>query len=130
VALVRRYFQACSTGSAGEIAACFTADATIYDTNLEPVRGADAAGKFWVTVRRRWGGARWTVDGALAQGDDAACEWTMTGVARSDARPFRFRGSDHYRFEGDLIAEVRQYWTFDEAHLDTGLLGFCYPSDG
>jgi ketosteroid isomerase-like protein len=126
--LIRRYFEACSTGSSADIAACFTPDGVVYDTNLAPVKGAEAAGRFWVTVRRRWGGARWVVDHTVAEADDAACEWTMTGQAPGGGRPFAFRGSDHYRFEGDLIAEVRQYWTFDPDRLDTGLRGFPYPT--
>jgi ketosteroid isomerase-like protein len=128
--LIRRYFEACSTGSAAVIAGCFTPDAVVYDTNLAPVVGADAAGRFWVAVRERWGGARWQVDRVVAEGDHAACEWTMTGRAAADGRSFAFRGSDHYHFTGDLIAEVRQYWTFDPDRLDTGLVGFAYPSGG
>jgi ketosteroid isomerase-like protein len=126
--LIRRYFEACSSGSSADIAACFTAEAVVYDTNLAPVAGAERAAQFWLAVRRRWGGARWVVDHAVAEGDHAACEWTMSGRAPADGRPFAFRGSDHYRFEGDLIAEVRQYWTFDPARLDTGLVGFPYSA--
>jgi ketosteroid isomerase-like protein len=127
---MRRYFQSCSSGTAADVAACFTPEATIFDTNFPPVCGAEAVGKFWMLVRRRWGGARWTMDRAVAHGDDAACEWTMAGVMGSDGRTFRFHGSDHYRFDGDLIAEVRQYWTFDATRLDTCLLGFAYEDDG
>jgi hypothetical protein len=122
--LIRRYFAACSSGTPGQIAACLTEHAVIYDTNLAPVRGAAACGEFWVRVRQRWGGAHWYVDRGVAQGDDAACEWSMTGVA--EGRAFVFRGSDHYRFEGDLIAEVRQYWFFDNSRLTSGLLGYAY----
>jgi hypothetical protein len=122
--LVRRYFEACSSGSADEISACFGTDAVIYDLNLAPVRGARACGVFWVRVRERWGGARWTIDRIIAAGDEAACEWTMTG--RHGARPVRFRGSDHYHFDGDLISEVRQYWCFDDDRLVGGLIGYPY----
>ena len=52
----------------------------------------------------------------------------MTGIAPGDGRPFAFRGSEHYGFEGDLIAEIRQYWTFDPAILDTGLVDYPYPA--
>ena len=135
LALVERYFEACSRGSAETISACFTDDATIFDTNLPPVRGDVACGRFWTTVRSRWGGATWQVDHGIADGDDVACEWTMRGVA-DDGRPVTFRGSDHYRFEGDRIAEVRQYWVFDRGGLMSGLLDYPYgdpadrPADG
>ena len=125
LALVERYFEACSRGSAEAIAACFTGDATIFDTNLPPVRGDAACGRFWTTVRSRWGGARWRIDHGIADGDEVACEWTMQGVA-DDGRPVTFRGSDHYRFEGDRIAEVRQYWVFDREGLMSGLLDYPY----
>jgi hypothetical protein len=122
---IRAYFEACGRGSAADITSHFTAEAVIYDTNIEPVRGADAIGEMWVKVRERWGGARWTVDSVVAQGDAAAIEWTMTGVDPADQRPFAFRGSEHYRFDQrGLIAEIRQYWTFDRAILDTGLRGY------
>jgi ketosteroid isomerase-like protein len=129
IELIRRYFASCSSGTAGQIAACFTDDAVIYDTNLAPVCGAAACVDFWVRVRRRWDGARWQLDSGVEQGDDAACEWTMTGAAQG--RAVVFRGSDHYRFDGELIAEVRQYWTFDDSRLSTGLLGYAYqnPAD-
>jgi len=126
IELIRHYFASCSSGTAGEIAACFTDDAVIYDTNLAPVRGAVACGEFWVRVRRRWENARWQLDRGVEQDDDAACEWTMTGA--SQGREVVFRGSDHYRFEGKRIAEVRQYWTFDDSRLSTGLLGYAYEN--
>lgn len=127
--LLHRYFERCSSGPPQDIAACFTPEAAVYDTNIAPVRGAEAIGRFWVAVRERWGGARWELDTVLAYGDDAACEWTMHGTTPADGRPFVFRGSDHYGFEGELIAEVRQYWTFDPDHPNPGLDGFPYPSD-
>lgn len=93
----------------------------IYDTNLAPARGAGAIGDLWVLVREKWGGARWEVDSCVesADGSAAAIEWSMYGSEHG--RPFVFRGSEHYRFEGGLIDEIRQYWTFDPERLDTGL---------
>jgi hypothetical protein len=123
--LLERYFEACSGGTAEEIAACFTPGAVIFDTNLPPVHGDAACGRFWVKVRSRWGGATWNVDHALAAGDDAACEWTMRGAF--EGQPVTFRGSDHYLFEGDRIAEVRQYWVFDRHARRSGLRDFPYP---
>ena len=123
--LLERYFAACSGGTAEEIAACFTPGAVIFDTNLPPVRGDEACGRFWVKVRDRWGGATWHLDRGIVEGDDAACEWTMRGIAGE--RPVTFRGSDHYRFEGDRIAEVRQYWVFDRDGLTSGLRDYPYP---
>ena len=133
-ARIEAYFRACGEGTAAEIASHFTPGAVIWDTNVRPARGAEAIGKMWVKVRERWSGARWTVDSIVAEGDVAAIEWSMTGTApRSGLEPgkrFVFRGSEHYRFVGSLIDEIRQYWTFDADQLDTGLVGYDYNPSG
>lgn len=133
---ITAYFEACSTGSEAEIAAHFTPDAVIFDTNIRPTRDAEAIGATWVKVRERWLGAVWTVDSFVGDAAGAAIEWSMTGTEPEAERPFVFRGSEHYRFSDtptsdaptskNLIAEIRQYWTFDPLALDTGLLGYDY----
>lgn len=123
---ITAYFDACGSGTADEIAAHFTDDAVIYDTNIRPMVGSADIGATWVTVRERWGGARWTVDSIVSDGDTAAIEWSMTGTDPASSRAFVFHGSEHYRFEGseNLIVEIRQYWTFDPDRLDTDLIGY------
>ena len=121
---VRRYFEACSDGDAAAIASHFSDEAVIFDTNLRPVRGAVAIGAFWVKVRERWDGARWSVDTLVEQADAVAIEWTMTGS--KDGRSFAVHGSEHYRFDRGLIERINQYWTFDPERLDTGLVDFPY----
>lgn len=125
---ITAYFEACGAGNAAEIASHFTADAVIYDTNVRPMVTAAGIGADWVRVRERWQGARWTVDSIVSEGDAAAIEWSMTGTDPSTGRDFVFRGSEHYRFEptANLIAEIRQYWTFEPERLDTGLIGYPY----
>ena len=127
---IETYFEACGGGSAEDIASHFISGATIYDSNIRPITGNSAIGEMWVTVRERWQGARWHVDSFVGDADGAAIEWSMTGTDPSSGRAFVFRGSEHYLFERvdeNLIAEIRQYWTFDPDQLDTGLLGFSYP---
>lgn len=121
---IRAYFTSCNVGDAAEIAAHFTDGATIYDTNHAPVVGAEAIGAFWDRIRAQWSGAIWGVDTVVAEADTAAIEWHMAGTGTSG--PFVFRGSEHYAFDGDLIAEIRQYWTFDPAGTSSGLHGFPY----
>jgi ketosteroid isomerase-like protein len=123
---IRSYFDACSNGTAADIARCFTSDAVVYDTNLAPFRGAIAIGEGWVKIRSKWGGARWTVDSCVESGHVAAIEWSMHGTDTETLRTFTFRGSEHYRFDNELIAEIRQYWTFDRTRLDTGLRAYTY----
>lgn len=127
-ARIRAYFEACNGGSPSDLAAHFTAEAVIYDTNIPPVRGRDAIAASWSAIRDKWGGATWSVDSVVASADGAtaAIEWSMHGTDPRSGRSFVFRGSEHYRFVDTLIDEIRQYWTFDRERLDTGLIG--YPS--
>lgn len=122
------YFEACNGGDSAAVAAHFTVDAVIYDTNLPPMRGRDAIARGWSAIAAKWGGATWHVDSVVASADGAtaAIEWSMRGRDPRDGRAFVFRGSEHYRFVDGLIDEIRQYWTFDRDRLDTGLID--YPS--
>lgn len=123
-ARILAYFASCNTDDAAGIAAHFTDEAVIYDTNHPPVRTAAGIGRFWDKVRVRWEGAVWSVDRVVTDGETAAIEWGMAGTGHDG--PFRFRGSEHYAFEGDRIAEIRQYWIFDTDRLDTGLVDYPY----
>jgi len=123
---IANYFAMCGEGSAAEIAAHFTSDAVIFDTNIRPIRGATEIGDMWVNVRDRWGGARWSVDSCVGDWSGAAIEWSMTGVDPKTNQDFTFRGSEHYRFVDSLIDEIRQYWTFNRSELTTGLIGYRY----
>jgi hypothetical protein len=123
---INTYFMACGEGTAADIASHFTEQAVIFDTNVRPIGGAQQIGEMWVIVRQRWGGARWSVDSVIEGEATAAIEWSMTGTDPTTQRQFTFRGSEHYRFAGSLIDEIRQYWTFDAEALDTGLVGFSY----
>ncbi len=127
--LIVAYFDSCNTGEPERIAAHFTPDAVIYDTNHKPVVTSAGIGAFWQRIHRQWDGALWHVDRVVSDGDTAAIEWQMSGTA--DGGPFVFRGSEHYGFEGSLIDEIRQYWSFDpkamgDTGADTGLVGYPY----
>lgn len=124
-ARIRAYFIACTSGSAADVASHFTEAATIFDTNVAPVHGREAIGRFWVRVREKWGGASWHVDSLIVAGDAAAIEWHMRGRAGGDE--FVVRGSEHYQFTAGLIAEIRQYWTYNPQSPGSALLGYRYP---
>lgn len=126
-ALVRTYFDACNTAAADGIAACFCADAVVYDTNHRPVQGAAAIGAFWERVRSSWSTVRWHIDTLVDGGDTVAIEWTMSGV--KDDVPTVIRGSEHYDFRDGRIIELRQYWTSGREGAPEGLVGFPYESD-
>ncbi|MEM7092467.1 MAG: nuclear transport factor 2 family protein [Actinomycetota bacterium] len=121
---ITAYFASCNDDPPDVIAAHFTDDAVIFDTNHAPIRGAEAIGAFWERIRGQWDGAVWGIDRIISDGESAAIEWYMRGVGTQG--PFIFRGSEHYAFEADRIAEIRQYWTFDRDVPDTGLQGYDY----
>jgi ketosteroid isomerase-like protein len=126
-ALVRRYFSACTSGTADEVASHFTDDAVIYDTNHPPVIGAAAIGRFWTRIRSKWRGAEWRVDTYVGDDRSGAIEWTMRGT--DGDRPFAVRGSEHYAFVDGRIHRIRQYWTFDAAAPGSELIGYDYGAD-
>jgi hypothetical protein len=41
---------------------------------------------------------------------------------------FRVSGSEHYAFDGDRIAEIRQYWIFNPDQPEQRLIGFPYET--
>jgi iron complex transport system ATP-binding protein len=125
--VVRSYFAACTGGSPAEIAAHFTPDAVVYDTNHAPVVSAEAIGVFWERIRAKWSGAVWHVDTVVEDGPRVAIEWTMTGT--TERGPFAVRGSEHYEVAGDRISQIRQYWTFEPARPGSQLVGYPYDED-
>ena len=121
---IRSYFEACSSGSSEEVAMYFTEDAVIYDTNHSPIVGSAAIGKFWSQIYAKWVGAKWTVERVIETTNSAAIEWRMEGEATGVA--FQIHGSEHYEFRENLIAEIRQYWTFDPESPGGGLIEYPY----
>jgi hypothetical protein len=64
------------------------------------------------------------VERVIESGDSAAIEWTMEGEHLG--KNFAVRGSEHYRFRGNLIEEIRQYWIFDPENPGGGLIDYPY----
>ena len=125
---IRSYFEACSSGSSEAVAMHFTEDAVIYDTNHSPIVNSKAIGKFWSQMHTKWVGATWIVERVIETSDSAAIEWVMEGEVLGQR--FQIRGSEHYEFEDGLIAEIRQYWTFDPESPGGGLIKYAYGEPG
>ena len=85
---------------------------------------AAGIGRFWEAIRAKWSGAEWLVDEVVETDDRAAIEWSMHGD--NAGREFVVRGSEHYEFDGELIAMIRQYWTFDADEPGSELVDFPY----
>ena len=141
-ALIVGYFDACTAGDAEGVAEHFTDDAVVYDTNHAPVQGAATIGRFWARIASKWRGASWHCERLVTDGDTAAIEWRMAGTMagpagrRDNDMAFAVRGSEHYDFDlsndsGErLIAEIRQYWTFDLEHPSGELVDYPYGEPG
>lgn len=144
-ACIEGYFSACTSGDADAVARHFIDDAVVYDTNHAPVRGAEVIGRFWSRIAAKWQGASWHCERLVTDGETAAIEWIMSGTTAAPRRgtssaeagePFAVRGSEHYDFGidgvngGRLIAEIRQYWTFDLDHPSSELVDYPYGEPG
>ena len=103
------------------MASRFTEDAVIYDTNHAPIISAENMGNFWVPFTLN-GPA---IGGGTHRGrrDLAAIEWRMDGEHQGNK--FEVRGSDTIGSRS-LIAEIRQYWTFDASSPGSGLIDYPY----
>jgi ketosteroid isomerase-like protein len=126
---IARYHDACSAGDADAIAALCTADVVHYftDPTTPPVSGAEHLGRYWRKVQRLRR-ASWRLERVLVgDGEAAAIEWTMLYDAPNGART-ALHGTEWYRFEGELIAEVRAY--FNPSPHGGGLEGFPYRERG
>lgn len=125
--LVLDYFAACSRGDADAVTASFCQDATVYDTNHQPVSGAAQIGRFYAKVRQDRQGATWHLNTYVGDDDHAAAEWTM--VDRRNDAPVAVRGSEHYEFRDGRISQIRQYWRYDPDRPGAGLRDYPYNQD-
>ena len=73
---------------------------------------------------------RWSLEHAIADGDEAVIEWTMTWRdPRSGERRLN-RGTEWFRLRDGLIAEVRAYHHGDRGNPTGDLLGFDFAARG
>jgi hypothetical protein len=71
----------------------------------------------------------WSVDHAIAQGDEAVIEWSCIWTPRGTQSRIVLRGTDWYVLRGGRIAEIRAYFIQNNAG-DTGLVAFPYGERG
>jgi hypothetical protein len=126
-----RYFKGCNTANVDLMVSCFADDVEAYFIDVEPIIGSHRLAKFWCRLHEGMG-ARWTIDRAVAQGNDAVVEWSMLWTPPETAKEELSRGTDWFIFENGLITEIRQY--HHARGLKPGqnfeLLGFPYAKRG
>ncbi|HET9718871.1 MAG TPA: nuclear transport factor 2 family protein, partial [Solirubrobacteraceae bacterium] len=130
VQTIKRYYRACSSGDVVAVAACCTPDVSHYmlQPGHGPVYGAESLGRFWQGLVSEMG-AEWQVEHAIASDDEAVIEWSMAWNSRRDGERYIVHGAEWYRFDGELISEIRAYYR-QEGPADTGLQGFPYGGRG
>ena len=131
LALVARYYDACSNGDADGVAATTTDDVVHFflapNLGSAPVRGAAHLGRYWRKVHRMIA-AVWVVDHGIAAADEAVIEWSMYWRPQDAAQRVVTRGAEWFAFRDGRIAEIRSYYRQEDA--DAELAGFPYAERG
>jgi ketosteroid isomerase-like protein len=121
---VRAYYRDLNTGDPEKVARHFQRDAHHYYTRLGPNRSAREIGELTEQGVKHLD-ASWHLEHAIEQGKEVVIEWTMLwrdprhdGVKRLD------RGTEWFRVQDGLIAEVRAYHHSDAKNRQGNLLDF------
>jgi len=126
---VRSYYEALNTGDAEAVAAHFTDDAVHYYTRLGPHRGAEEIARYAAFAVEQIDG-QWYIENAIGEGDQVVIEWTMTWRDPESGERRLDRGTEWFRIEDGLIAEVRAYHHGGRKNPQGDLLGFDHRGRG
>jgi len=129
--LIRRYYDACSTGDVATMRETLAEDVVHYflapNRGSAPVAGDEGLATYWQKVQGLIDG-RWVVDSFVGEGDQAVIEWTLYWRPDADADRVATRGAEWYRFADGRIAEIRAYYQQRESSSE--LEGFDYAGRG
>ena len=130
-AIIRRYYEGCSTADTGLMMSTFDPDVVHYFVDRNPVRGAAALAGFWAKIGPRTK-ASWFVDHIIVQEPEAVIEWSMPWTPPQDQRRQVLRGTEWYIFKDDRIAEIRSYHNnpYLQDPRNRELWGFPYVDRG
>lgn len=131
LALLRRYYDACSNGDVDAMIACFHPDVVHYfltpNVGSHSVGGAEHLARYWRKVAARIR-AVWVVDRFVAAGDEAVIEWTLFWEPDGTTERVMTRGAEWFVFDADRILEIRSY--YHQLPETTELDGYAYASRG
>jgi uncharacterized protein (TIGR02246 family) len=129
--LVVRLFDAWSSGDPERVAALFQPDATFFDSVNGQFEGREAIKRFYAGSLEVWDDLETRPTRIWADGDTAACVWTMTGQMKDDrfgeglaGSRARIDGMAWVRFVDGLVAHDEEY--FDRAAALSSLEGRGY----
>ena len=130
IALVRRYFDGCTSGDVDVLKSTLSADVVHYFLPREfaPIRGCEHLARHWRKFKQLLDPV-WSIDRILAQGDQVVAEWSCIWTPKDSSRRVMMRGSEWYMIRDGSIAEIRAYFLHDDLR-DTELSGFPYADRG
>jgi len=130
LALLRRYYDACSNGDVDTMVDCFTPDVVHYflapNIGSRAVQGAEHLARYWRKVAARIS-AVWVIDRFLADGAEAVIEWTLFWTPEHGTRVLT-RGAEWFVLDGSRIREIRSY--YNQLPETTELDGYPYGERG
>jgi hypothetical protein len=127
---VRAYYRDLNTGDPEKVARHFRSDAHHYYTRLGPNRSAREIGELTEQGVKLLD-ASWHLEHSIEQGNEVVIEWTMLWRdPRHDNVQRLDRGTEWFRIEDGLIAEVRAYHHSNEKNRQGDLVGFDHPGRG
>ena len=128
---VLRYVKACNAGDLDLMISTFSTDVAAYFIDRPPIRGNMSLAQFWKTVHMATR-ARWTVDRAIAAGQEVVIEWSQRWMSPDTGEERLSRGIDWFFFVAGQIAEIHQYYRPERLAPDQTyeLQGFPYRERG
>jgi ketosteroid isomerase-like protein len=127
---VRAYYAALNTGDVDKVAQHFTPDAHHYYTRLKPQRSGREIGEL-TEQGVKFLDASWHLEHGIESGNEVVIEWTMLWRdPRHDNVQRLDRGTEWFRIENGLIAEVRAYHHSDAKNRSGDLLEFDHAGRG
>lgn len=131
LALLRRYYDACSNGDVDGMIGCFHPDVVHYflapNIGSRAVEGAEHLARYWRKVAGRIS-AVWVVDKLVADADEAVIEWSLFWTPDGSSSRVLTRGAEWFLFAGDRIREIRSY--YNQQTATTELDGYPYATLG
>jgi SnoaL-like protein len=127
---VKAYYRDLNTGDPEKVARHFKREARHYYTRLGPHTSGREIGEITEQGVRHLD-ASWHLEHAIEQGGEVVIEWTMLWCdPRHDGDRRLDRGTEWFRIEDGLIAEVRAYHHSDASNRQGNLLGFDHAARG
>ena len=126
IAVVRKYFDGCSSGSLDDLLATLDPGVVHYFLAgpFKPIRGAEHLARHWRKFKRLLDPV-WRIDRIVAQDDEVVSEWSCLWTPEGTRLRLMMRGSEWYVMRAGRIAEIRAYFAHSE-QADTGLVDFPY----